>query len=471
MKAVASGVVRFEWLALLLAAPFLLFPDPRRTLALMVVPGLWICRRIARGRFIDRTPLNVPILLMTVMVLVSLYATFDIAYSLPKIAGMVLGTGVFYAVVAGTPDRRAWILAGGGFLLAGVAVAALGLAGTNWIHKFGLFESILVRLPARLTGLPGAAEGFHPNEVAGALLWVAPLGCTIAAAGILGMRSLIRTMGRWRAVFVLGALIVMALILVGVLTLTQSRGGWIAAGLVLPISLLALVQGRLRRVGILAIGVVVIAASLWIGLARPHALDPILIGPQEDPGRGTSLETLSARFEIWSRAVYGIEDFAFTGMGMNAFRKVVPVLYPLFSIDPATDIGHAHNTFLQAALDLGIPGLIAYLAIHITAFAMLIATWRRRGRLPFPEPPSRALILGLGGGLAAHLIFGLIDAVALGAKPGILWWALLGLIASLYRGPALRAAHRAPMPVAPAERPLAPPVEAHHLLRQSAIVP
>jgi O-antigen ligase len=121
---------------------------------------------------------------------------------------------------------------------------------------------------------------------------------------------------------------------------------------------------------------------------------------------------------------------------------VVPVLYPLFSIDPTTDIGHAHNAFLQAALDLGIPGLIAYLSVHISAFAMLVSTWRRRGRLPFPEPLSRALILGLGGGLAAHLIYGLTDAVALGAKPGVLWWILLGLVASLYRGPALRPARK-----------------------------
>jgi putative inorganic carbon (HCO3(-)) transporter len=182
----------------------------------------------------------------------------------------------------------------------------------------------------------------------------------------------------------------------------------------------------------------VVAAAVWIALARPHVLDPLILGPQEDPGRGMSLETLSVRFEIWSRAIYGIQDFAFTGMGMNAFRRVVPVLYPLFSIDPTMDIGHAHNAFLQAALDLGIPGLIAYLSVHVSAFAMLVSTWRRRGRLPFPEPLSRALILGLGGGLAAHLIYGLTDAVALGAKPGVLWWMLLGLVASLYRGPALR---------------------------------
>jgi hypothetical protein len=43
------------------------------------------------------------------------------------------------------------------------------------------------------------------------------------------------------------------------------------------------------------------------------------------------------------------------------------------------------------------------------------------------------LALGLGGGLLAHLLYGLTDAVALGAKPGVLFWMLLGLIAGLHR--------------------------------------
>ncbi len=45
-------------------------------------------------------------MLLTLTVLVSLYATYDIAVSLPKIAGMVLGIGAFYAV-ARAGDRLA----------------------------------------------------------------------------------------------------------------------------------------------------------------------------------------------------------------------------------------------------------------------------------------------------------------------------------------------------------------------------
>ena len=43
----------------------------------------------------------------------------------------------------------------------------------------------------------------------------------------------------------------------------------------------------------------------------------------------------------------------------------------------------------------------------------------------------RLCVLGLGGGLAAHFIFGFTDAIILRA-PGIFWWTLLGLIAGLF---------------------------------------
>ncbi len=45
---------------------------------------------------------------------------------------------------------------------------------------------------------------------------------------------------------------------------------------------------------------------------------------------------------------------------------------------------------------------------------------------------KKALVLGLGGGLFGHMIFGMTDAISLGAKPGIFYWILLGLIAGLY---------------------------------------
>ena len=94
----------------------------------------------------------------------------------------------------------------------------------------------------------------------------------------------------------------------------------------------------------------------------------------------------------------------------------------LFLISPDFDVSHAHNHLLQAALDLGLPGLIAYLSIWLLAAVMVVQTWRAAG------PSQRVLAVGLAAGLLAHFVYGMTDVVALGAKPGMFWWWLLALL-------------------------------------------
>jgi putative inorganic carbon (HCO3(-)) transporter len=139
------------------------------------------------------------------------------------------------------------------------------------------------------------------------------------------------------------------------------------------------------------------------------------------------VESLTGRVELWSRALYAIQDFPFTGMGMGTFGYVMPVLYPLFQVSPDVIVLHAHDEFLQVAVDLGLPGLAAFLGIYLIAVWMLIAVWRRD-----TDSFRRAVALGLLTGVLAHAVFGLTDAVLLTAKPSVFWWALLGLAAGTF---------------------------------------
>jgi putative inorganic carbon (HCO3(-)) transporter len=125
-------------------------------------------------------------------------------------------------------------------------------------------------------------------------------------------------------------------------------------------------------------------------------------------------------------------------MGMGAFRQSVQHLYPLFLTPPDVDVVHAHNEFLQAALDLGIPGLIAFIGLYMGAFAMLVQLThlddKGAGLLlkGVASLPRTALVLGLGGGLAAYLLFSMVDVHVLTGRRGIIFWLLLGLIAGLH---------------------------------------
>ena len=133
-------------------------------------------------------------------------------------------------------------------------------------------------------------------------------------------------------------------------------------------------------------------------------------------------------------------------MGLGTFRRVAPVLYPL-DIPPTTDIAHAHNGFLQAGVDFGIPGLAAYTSIWISAAWLVMSSLRcLKGwvlasrsttagsrRSEAKEAGLRAVAIGLGGCVVSSLIYNLTDTVALGAIPSPAWWMMLGLIVSLFR--------------------------------------
>jgi putative inorganic carbon (HCO3(-)) transporter len=211
--------------------------------------------------------------------------------------------------------------------------------------------------------------------------------------------------------------------------LTQSRSGWLggAAGL-LALAVLWGISGerRWQRWAALALllGVVAGVAVLLLGWG------PGQLGRLLDGVGGGSLDTavgrvtMSNRLEIWSRALYAIQDFPFTGCGLGTFRRVVWILYPLFAFSPGQDIAHAHNVFLQMAVDIGLPGLVAYLALLGLAGAVGWQVARQGGE-------KRWLALGLCSGLLGYHLYGLTDALALGSRPHFLFWWMLGLLAML----------------------------------------
>jgi putative inorganic carbon (HCO3(-)) transporter len=138
-----------------------------------------------------------------------------------------------------------------------------------------------------------------------------------------------------------------------------------------------------------------------------------------------------------------IQDFPFTGVGMGTFTAVADRLYPFFLYAPGT-VEHAHNLFLQVAVDLGLPGLVAWLAIllglgYSAGWLVKISSGDAH------VLPGRSLAmtgrwrLGLAAGLLAALValvvHGLTDAVTWGmVRPAPLVWLLWGLIAACADG-------------------------------------
>ncbi len=387
-------------LPLILAiAPLLLMPSPRRAVALLLVPLLWGCSWLTTRRLVPLTPVNTSLWALLGLAALSLLVTPDAVFSLAKITGVALGITLYWALVRWTSTLRRTVWAAGAFIGSAAALSVLGLLGARWrTDKLPIVAPIIDALPALIRGIPGAVEGFNPNAVAGCLILFLPVQVSVLA-------NRDRQLPLWGKALQLTLLFLTA----GTLILLQSRGAWLGLGIG---GVLYLIIRRPARY------VPVVAATVALGVLvfsqiSPAALSTPLV---------TGSETIASRVELWSRGIYIVRDHPFTGIGMNNFRVVMPRLYPAFSLAPDVDVAHAHNQLLQTALDLGVPGLIAYLALWFgSVFTMTRALRVARARL------DRALLSGVLVGLLAHFCFGLTDAIPLGAKVGVTYWFALAL--------------------------------------------
>lgn len=413
-----QAALAIEGVALLLATPFLLFPTRYPALVLVVLTLLvlaWLTGWRLTGKPFPATPYNGATLLFSLALFTAILVTADPHITLPKATGLILGIAAWRYTVMAVQDQRRWQMALVVFLLFSAAFTAMGALSAHWRFKVPLLEQLLVNPPTRLLNLAdGPQIGVSLNQVAGTMMLYWPL----PFAALLGWRGRLRD---WR--FVLLALC--SLFLAAFLFLTQSRAGWIggAAGL------LALLVGwgillppsRRRRIVWGIVGGVIGGGLLLLLLVGPTQVINLAQEPVVETAVG-DLSTTLFRQEVWRWSIAGIQDFPFTGVGLGAFRQVAFRLYPI-GVPPSFDFAHAHNIFLQTALDLGLPGLIAYLALVGTA---VVQSWQKAKRGGRGRPFYLALLAGL---IALH-VYGLGDALALGSKTNLLFWIHLGLVSS-----------------------------------------
>ena len=403
MSSLSSAIVRFaglvdrwHWAPLVVASPALLFPSPANAVALLILPLVWTAGLAAKRAPFPRTPLNVALLLICVMVLVSEWATFDLSLSAPKITGVALGVAAFFAIVRAGKTARGWWLSLLAFLGLGAGFAVFGLMGTRWGIKIAALTPLTQGLAIRITGIPGIEEGLNPNQLGGTLLWVLPALLVLCGLVVSDQHAVLSRSGwRVRGTVKVGIATVTLLVL-AVFLLTESRSAWAGFVLVLPVMVLALLWRRWKRaaLALVAVGIAGLGMLLWLGFPVEFVAT---LSSQAPESSALSLASLRNRLDFWSGAIQAIQDFPLTGMGMNTFRRVAGVLYPGILEAVSSDVAHAHNEFLQVGLDLGLPGLAAFAALYVGAFSMLlqIVRWRpgnanaRRKALGLPAAGAR----------------------------------------------------------------------------------
>lgn len=343
--------------------------------------------------------------------------------TVPKLTGLLLGLYGFWAL-------RRWHGAGASLVTLALWCGALtlgfalvGLVGGLRPTKVGPLGDLLAQMPKLVQSLPGTQHGrVSMNQLGGAIVHVAPvLIALVTCLPRSGARQHDYTWLGW-VLSLFGSVALLA-----ALVLAQSRSAW--AGMVT--ALLVLLLGRARW-GPWALLVLLLGGlGAWIAWGQ-SAIAPrlvqALLGPLPTPW-GTV--TLRGRLSIWEDAASYILRNPWRGQGLGVFR--LEGIQDLAGRSPI-DVGmpHAHNVWLGVAYDLGLPGLAAYLSLLLTA---AIDGVRALGRL---EGPPRQVVLGALAGLAGAHVYGLMDAVALGAKPGVLFWMLLGLLSVVHQCAASR---------------------------------
>lgn len=297
------------------------------------------------------------------------------------------------------------------FVLVGTSVVVLALAGT-WVRLVG--PEIRPRVfPIQFNWwlpyigldqvLPGIVKGAGVNKNAlGALtLLVVPMAAALAMLAR-GTRLMLAARVLAAAAFVAGFY---------VFVVAESRAVWIAGGVIAGIASLRLLRGRWRVAAVvMLLGLpAVAAAGLWVSDSTTFAeyVDRMQSGTD-------------SREDIWAQAFDRLNGSYGLGIGFSQFRQVRATTD--VEVSEFKPVAHAHNIFLQTALDLGIAGMVAYAAL------MGVVVFRadrvaRGGR-------AVAARVAAGGGLviiAVH-VFGLGDAVALGARIGIFQWLAAGLV-------------------------------------------
>lgn len=398
-----------------------------------------------------------PLVGLVIMAGVGLAASRDYRGSVPQFYGLVFNSALCATIVsslrsarpAARSARRLWsafaIYSGLGVLVAAAAMLQAEVRpSTFWL--VAAIRDTRPTLPAWLGDLlvPIVRRTSHPNTVAGTLALFLPVYVALliyrpwrrARAGRVAPAT-------WLAVTAT-ALAIVGLVFVA----TLSRGGFIAV----LVSVLFLMAWRWRHARptprtsafVLVVLVGLVWAGAWLGLPNPiGALVEAVDSTRADPATAT----FAVRLSGWARAVEVIAQHPLRGVGLN---YVAPYLLPY---DPW--LYHAHNLFLQVALDMGLPGLLCFLAL----LGMAILTVARA--LHHLAGTSREVIAaGLAAALLGHLLWSMADTMPQGLTPTVLFWALLGLALGLPTGrPATRPAAakiEPPPPVAATSHVAAP---------------
>lgn len=402
---------------LTLAAPFLLAPmffsRALSGIALLLLLFPYIMRLVF-GRPLSRpTAVNLPIAILALVFLPLAFLISPAPWGLTwaRLLTLAWSISLFFVVVnwphPGRKEDLRTRISGPTllYLLLGGGIAVAGILGMRSVDKLFFLPQTGI-----LADYLGWEHGLPTNEIAGALTLFIPFVVALSYGCLVTGR-------RRQFLRLLPLVAVMGLALV----LSQSRTGLTATAVGTLLALLA--ADRFNRKWLIVGAVVAVLAVALVSLT-----------PVKDwfvyAGANSWNSVVGPRLGIWHQALDAIRDQPLWGMGLGVFGAVARDVYPLITPAAGPLLEDAHNLYLQTALDFGLAGALIFLVAAVLVVVSAVRLVRARP----PQTLSRLWAAGLLGGLIAHALYSLTDAVALGAWAGVPLWITFGLVMGASRG-------------------------------------
>jgi putative inorganic carbon (hco3(-)) transporter len=393
------------------------------TVLAAVVLVVWLWRVLSGSVRIEFSHMQLPVAAFLLWGIAGIYGALDVGNAIKVLSIFVMGASV-YLVTSQTirsPEeahRVLWAAAVAVAITALYAVVAGFVGSLSDVQADEGGEAY-----ARFAGIFG-----HPNVLGGFLALAIPsMVALVASEGVW-----------WRRLS--GCLLVIAAM--AGLVLTYSRGAWLGGGVGLLILLPVLKRGFWLILGAVLLGPVL------VGMAT--SADDLLARLESIAAAGSD-PALMSRLEIWGIAFRLVAEHPLLGVGLGNFQAaygklMVPDL-PLLTY-PLELPEHAHNLFLNLAVEVGLVGVSAF------AWLLAVAFLRARQIKRFADWRVGVWGMGLAAGLVALSVQALVDVVVYQGFVAILFFTYLGIMDSLRRfggsqveyEPALSHAARTPTP-------------------------
>jgi O-antigen ligase len=155
-----------------------------------------------------------------------------------------------------------------------------------------------------------------------------------------------------------------------------------------------------------------------------YLIDPQILGRSLIAAQAGSLEQADIRSVIWSTSFNIFKDHPIFGIGFGNF----PEFYQRYLKVPSEIFGHAHNDFLNVAVNAGIVGLLAFIFMWVVFLKNLLRRYKEK-----KEGYAKALILGGVLSVVAFLLASQLQCYYTAAIDNMILFFIMGLSESIAR--------------------------------------